>query len=222
MYDLLPEGMELESTVDDIKNSMGCSVYDHYDYQSDYTHYGYSNPTDYSKYTLTKVDRTEITQEELKACGEKNTKIDIIKNWHNTGRTMVKIEADLSELKIIYGSPCLYYRIDYSVSYDAFLEYGNIYRNNLYIDHLDKEKKILGFDSLSSMKDTLDINENGDVDEYIRYVNQEVVITSVISTYQDVTKYVQTDKSNYSTCFYSSSRIIAFISLHILRHILVS
>jgi len=199
MYDLLPEGMELESTVDDIKNSMGCSVYDHYDYQSDYTHYGYSNPTDYSKYTLTKVDRTEITQEELKACGEKNTKIDIIKNWHNTGRTMVKIEADLSELKIIYGSPCLYYRIDYSVSYDAFLEYGNIYRNNLYIDHLDKEKKILGFDSLSSMKDTLDINENGDVDEYIRYVNQEVVITSVISTYQDVTKYVQTDKSNYST-----------------------
>ena len=49
------------------------------------------------------------------------------------------------------------------------------------------------------MKDTLDINENGDVDEYIRYVNQEVVITSVISTYQDVTKYVQTDKSNYST-----------------------
>ena len=48
-------------------------------------------------------------------------------------------------------------------------------------------------------KDASDINENGDTTEKISYQKATTTITSVISTHQDVTKYVQTDKSNYST-----------------------
>lgn len=213
MYDLLPQGMELESSINDIKNSIGCAYitcnsaytdgsHDHYDYQSDYTHYhnGYNNYIDYSSYTLTKLDGSEITQAELKDCGKKNTSVDIIENWNNTGRTLVKIKVDLSELQIISTkSISLYYKLDYSVSYDSYQEYGNIYTNKLYVDYLNPKENQSFYYKVNYEKDNLDINENGIKDERIYYTSSEVIITSVISTYQDVQAQVQSTLSNYST-----------------------
>ena len=157
-------------------------------------------PIDYSSYTLTKLDGSEITQAELKDCGKKNTSVDIIENWNNTGRTLVKIKVDLSELQIISTkSISLYYKLDYSVSYDSYQEYGNIYTNKLYVDYLNPKENQSFYYSVNYEKDNLDINENGIKDERIYYTSSEVIITSVISTYQDVQAQVQSTLSNYST-----------------------
>ena len=44
-----------------------------------------------------------------------------------------------------------------------------------------------------------DINQNGNVLEMLLWNNDSITITSAVSTHQDVTTYVRTDKSNYST-----------------------
>ena len=83
----------------------------------------------------------------------------------------------------------------------SFLEYGNVWENYCY-------GKSLGGNLYEGMSiqdngkydsDASDINENGNTTEKISYQKATTTITSVISTHQDVTKYVQTDKSNYST-----------------------
>ena len=50
-----------------------------------------------------------------------------------------------------------------------------------------------------------DINENGITAEYLNYDNQTKTITSIVSTHKDVTTYVKTDQSNYSTGVVDSS-----------------
>lgn len=47
--------------------------------------------------------------------------------------------------------------------------------------------------------DAIDIDEDGNIEEEFSYAKAQTTITSVISTHQDVTKYVKTDKSSYST-----------------------
>lgn len=212
MYDLLPEGMELTSTADDIRKSIGCAYinndsayqdgrYDHYDYQSDYTHYhsGYNNYIDYSKYTFLKLDGTHITQEEIKNYAVKNSEVTITENWNDTGRTMIKISTDLSELDLLsFRSLGLYYRIDYAVSYDSFLEYGNVYKNKLYVDYLNKKTNQSFHYTVKGEKDILDINENGNTNDSIHYNESQVVITSVVSSHQDVQTQVQTVNDNFT------------------------
>lgn len=89
----------------------------------------------------------------------------------------------------------------YAISYDSFLEYGNVWTNYCYGKSLggNLSEGMSISDNGHYDKDASDINENGDTTEKISYQKATTTITSVISTHQDVTKYVQTDKSNYST-----------------------
>ena len=138
---------------------------------------------------------------------KENATVKISNNWNNTGRTKIEIKLDLSDDPLIFGSTSssLYLGIratcKYAISYDSFLEYGNVWENYCY-------GKSLGGNLYEGMSiqdngkydsDASDINENGNTTEKISYQKATTTITSVISTHQDVTKYVQTDKSNYST-----------------------
>lgn len=95
-----------------------------------------------------------------------------------------------------YYNKYFYYTFNYSISYDSFLGYGSVWTNNSYADKVDGQDNIY---LKNTETDLLDINENGNISENLGFAEASAIITSVISTHQDVTKYVKTDKSNYST-----------------------
>ena len=201
-YDLLPVGMELLSNEEEIQKSI-VAVYSR-DTDRISSSLG-PNSSVNSDFLLYKLDGTKVSVSELIEIVKNQSAVKITKNWNNTGRTKVEVKVDFSDSPIIFGTSSFKYYIGamvscrYAISYDSFLEYGNVWTNYCY-------GKSLGGNLSEGMsisdngyydKDASDINENGDTTEKISY--QKATKTSVISTHQDVTKYVQTDKSNYST-----------------------
>lgn len=189
MYDLLPLGMELDSTEDEILNtfSLQKSSIDVYD-----------------------LEGNVLSLDEIKSL----INIDVIKtnNWNNTGRTRICIIVLFDKPVYLFCSYAWNYYFsttwsyDYHISYDSFLEYGAVWTNYCYGDKLETQEKGINPYYNNKCKDdgtydkaAIDINENGNISDELAYSKAIITIESVISTHQDVTKYVQTDKSNFST-----------------------
>lgn len=198
LYDLLPQGAVLHSSIDEIKESVNI----------DSGRDCYITDTNFKKIPLKDV--------------LSKTEIDIIKteNYNNTGRTMLKIEVHLSEPMYWFNyydvgnyrnCLCFDYRMD--VPYDSFIEYGNVWRNNCYMTPLKNQvgaKAESGYNSYplkdgytvkdngSIDPDVYDINSNGDDTETISYSYDSMTITSVVSTHQDVQTQVQTVNDNFT------------------------
>ena len=183
VYDLLPEGMELISSKEEIaksnyfsRSSLVGNIYD--------------------------IDGEMISLSDLKSNTESEVKIT--NNWRNTNRTRIEIISTFK--KPIYIAKncsnsneyinCLY-TYNYAVSYDSFLEYGAVWENECYTDILNTQE--MNAYISNSKVDEMDIDEDGDNTNKLGNAKATATITSVVSTHQDVTKYVQTDKSNYST-----------------------
>ena len=205
IYDLLPEGMRLISTKEEILASI-VTTNSSQSNQMSGTLYP-SSTTIINQIFLYRLNGTRVNVDEYLKMFKENATVKISNNWNNTGRTKIEIKLDLSDDPLIFGSTSssLYLGIratcKYAISYDSFLEYGNVWENYCY-------GKSLGGNLYEGMSiqdngkydsDASDINENGNTTEKISYQKATTTITSVISTHQDVTKYVQTDKSNYST-----------------------
>ena len=196
LYDLLPEGMELESTKEEIINSVST--------QEAWHGFMWSSYYDFELKSLSYAEVRNIIKS--------NSTVNIYENWRNTGRTKIEIIADFEDTPIYLmtkndnssWSQYLCYTYKWSVSYDSFLEYGNVWENRVYAEFTEQpmsaNKKIYGIDDNGIYdKDAIDINENDQTDDKVCTAKDTATITSVVSTHQDVTKYVQTDKSNYST-----------------------
>lgn len=196
LYDLLPEGMELESTKEEIINSVSTQEAWHGSMWSSYYDF----------------ELNSLSYAEVRNIIKSNSTVNIYENWRNTGRTKIEIIADFEDTPIYLMSKSnnnswtqyLCYTYKWSVSYDSFLEYGNVWENRVYAEFTEQpmsaNKKIYGIDDNGIYdKDAIDINENDQTDDKICTAKATATITSVVSTHQDVTKYVQTDKSNYST-----------------------
>lgn len=197
LYDLLPEGMELESTKEEIVNS-ATIPYDRW-----------------SKGSFYDFELKSLSNEEVRNIIRNNSTVNIYKNWRNTGRTKIEIIADfkdtpiyllLKENEYTSGSNYFCYTYKYSVPYNSFLEYGNIWENRVYTEFTEQpmsENKKLKWGSIDDNGtydiSASDINENNKTDDKICTVKDTATITSVVSTHQDVQTTVQTDKSIYST-----------------------
>lgn len=118
IYDLLPEGMNLTSTTDEIIENITFSEY-----------FGYTSELN----KLTPEYMMEIT----------DFKINIIENWRDTNRTKLEIIVNFSKPIYFTGAnwkcPFIIY-YDYEISYDSYLEYGCDYTNTCYIHQLDGYK----------------------------------------------------------------------------------
>ena len=183
-YDLLPLGMELDSEEKDIVNSISTS----------------------EKY-LWDINKNKINASEFTKLAKENATVEIIKNWKNTGRTWIHLNIDLTKnpVYMLNYSSVLYEGLDwsynYTVSYDSFLEYGNVWENHVFVDYFGNQFEYETTEG-GTYKDPQenDINGNDIEKERMAYAwGTSATITSIISTHQDITKYVQTDKSNYST-----------------------
>ena len=181
IYDLLPIGMELKSTEEDILNSL---------YVKNLS-------------TIYNIDQQKLNQEALKKIIQDNTSIIIQNNYNNTNRTMIKIRVDLINnpiynLDFSYGAyrpvDWISFSYNYSIPYDAYLEYGSNWNNSAAFFFVGNEGRYY-----NSKIDEEDINENENTTEKYSYTTDKVTITSIVSTHQDTTTYVKTDKSNHST-----------------------
>ena len=200
MYDLLPEGMVLTSTIDEMLETLSC-------------------PHIYDSGHGTRIflkDGTLLTNAQFKNMLKENITIEITENWRSTNRTFIYVKIDLTDNPIFfnyaaqnrYAYVSLSYNFD--ISYDAYLEQGNVWKNTLSLNFYQREFDRLYFqhdayacysylDDGSSDPDLADINNNGRIDDYVVYGSAQSTLNAIISTHQDVTKYVKTDLSGYST-----------------------
>lgn len=190
LYDLLPLNMELLSSKEEIADSFDVVFHE--------------NGANVVVYDL-KWNRIE--ENNVGTYVDAKTEVNIINNWNNTGRTKIEINCTFNNPIYIFlkqSSISFNYSYNYSISYDAFLEHGNIWENYCYVDKLETQEK--GVNLLSTITDSgiydsdaVDIDEDGDITDKLAYAKAQATITSVVSTHQDVQKQVKTDKSNYST-----------------------
>lgn len=191
IYDLLPLGMENISSEEEIINSI--SLYNH-------------------SSKIYDINQKSISNTELIEMIKRGATVDFSENWNNTGRTKITIKVDFSARpfytweKYNSGGTDYYqimFNIKYQVSYDSFLEHGNIWENYCYVNKLETQEKGVNIFGVSDNgtydKNAYDINENGDVTEKLSYSKATATITSVVSTHQDVQTQVQSTLSNYST-----------------------
>lgn len=125
MEDLLPEGIELTSTTEDILNSLNLYglVYSNGN--------GIYNYRPNSTYTLDGKNPFKSTQDAIKYIKQR-TNIKITENYENTNRTRIFITIDLSDNPmVVTNSLTPSFTYEYKVSYDSFLTYGNVYTNTV-------------------------------------------------------------------------------------------
>ena len=189
LYDLLPLGMVLTSTEEEIANRL------YLGYRADFY-----------------VDGALVSSSSLI---KNNLTVEIIENWRNTGRTMIILDIDFSEtpalavVKNIGGSQenlnIFRFSYDYYVPYDAFLESGSVWQNSIYFYYKDRDIDTSTFLTEIKQKDNgtidpdiIDLNENSQTEDYLAYYTASKSITSIISTHQDVTTFVKTDKNYFA------------------------
>ena len=200
-YDLLPYGMSLESTPEEMISNIRYWLGNEND-----------NANIVSKSGTTFTDKNDF----LEYC-KKHCIITITENWNNTNRTHIKINFDFSQDPLSFKNTAFNKYLVFpavpiwtSISYDNYLEYGNKWKNNLYVDINNKENvdyKILKGDSVTYLisdngyfdLQEYDINENKIIDEKIFYYNDSVSIYKIISTHQDVQTQVKTFYNDFTT-----------------------
>ena len=197
IYDLLPEGMELTSSKEDIKNSIKGRKP-----TSSEIRYAYES-------LLFDKDFNEITMEESIELMKECSSVEIIHNWRNSSRTMIIITVDMRDNLIMIkpshlGTHYLYPTWTYGckITYDALLEYGPTWTNYMYIERMNPNNII----NTNSVSDNgyyenilFDINNNNNTTETLAYSKQNLTITSIVSSHQAVTTLVKTEYNNYTS-----------------------
>lgn len=194
LYDLLPEGMEIASTKQQIIDSLEV-------------------PEIYQGFYDINFNRID-TREKLKEFVE--PEVIITKNWKNTNRTMLKIIVNYkTPVWTFYQSQSgqIRFTYNYSISYDEYLDKGNVWENIVYTKFFDDQTKGVSYGHSSTTggkeptvydngyldKDAVDLNENDKTSDIYAYQKTNIIMSYVVSTHQDVSKYVKTDKSNYTS-----------------------
>lgn len=194
LYDLLPEGMEIASTKQQIIDSLEV-------------------PEIWQGFYDINFNRIN-TKEKLKEFVE--PEVIITKNWKNTNRTMLKIIVNYkTPVWTFYQSynGQIRFTYNYSISYDEYLDKGNVWENIVYTKFFDDQTKGVSYshsgvsggkeptvyDNGYLDKDAIDLNENDKTSDIYTYRKINIIMSYVVSTHQDVSKYVKTDKSNYTS-----------------------
>ena len=187
IYTILPEGVELNGTEEDIINNIYLSQYEKI-LKSDGT--GFSSAEEYKEYA------------------KEHMKIYIDKDYKGSGRTYIGAVLDFTDapLNLInlagYYSYLLEVKIPVRVTYDSYIENGAEYEIYGYGTYIDDNVFLYGsgssmiqdngaYDSLAS-----DIDQDGNTDEKILHDSITLNIIDAVSTNQDVHVSVKTDLTN--------------------------
>ena len=191
-YDLLPEGMILTSSKEEILNSI-------------------TSDTRYAR-SLYNINKKRLTRSEQEKIFREHASVEIIENWNGTKRTWIHIKIDLNDYPLYYLAVSRYkdylhnslidFSYNYVVSYDSYLEYGPQWKNNLYASYYGDNKFERGLtiiDNGNKDSDELDINNNGDTTEKLMFDSDSITFTNPTSSHQDLQIQTLSTLSNYST-----------------------
>ena len=189
-YDLLPMGIEITDTEEEVEASVG--RYRCYNSELLYGKDGqplFNNITECERFVRGKAT------------------VHIVENWHETGRTYISASIDFSEKPFAtanntgYGPYVPSFDFNYSISYDDYMEYGREYTNFIYIDADGLKTTHREYNS-NTVKDNggndaaaVDINENGDTEECLDTRGHQITLLVATSTKQDLKKTVKTEHS---------------------------
>ncbi len=190
-YDILPNGMNLVMSKEEIKNSINI------DYRIG-NQYVYRN--------LKLKDGTKFnTPAELENYIKEYSTVDIDYNYRNSGRIKISIIYNLNEIDWSYYlenyftgnayNDGIYVKIKAEIPYDSILEYGTIYKNYVYGMWNNQEYSYSGSNKDDGQYDPLanDIDNDGDTRENVAYASNTLNITHAVSSQQAVIKQVRTD-----------------------------
>lgn len=184
-YDLLPEGMNLTSTSEEILNTISSE----------------------KALNLYGIDKKSVSKNNFISLVKQNSSIEIIENYKGTNRTLIHLTIDLSDYPIYYivfeygiyrSGYDIVFNYNFDIPYDSYLEFGNTWENEIDMFYLGNQFE-------AETTDANDVNGNGNITEKYNSSVVEKTITAVVSTHQDVAKFVQTDKNNFSTSLVNSS-----------------
>ena len=222
MYDLLPEGIDLAVTADELKEGIAkCMTFFTAKFQTvngNYTSNRYS-------YLMNHLN------------------VEVIEDYEGTGRTFIKIEVDMSDdpLDLTYtwnydndngrftaasswpGEYFLYQiPIPCQISFDNWYEYGSTYTNTLFVSDTNHSKgysstinrfggtttsSLLGqtpdngsFQTDPALQSIMsDLDKDGNTTESIGTSTISEAINATMNTYTDIIKRISVDQENYTT-----------------------
>ncbi len=183
-YDILPIGMNLISTKEEITDSIFTG-----------------NNFEYYKLKLKNGDKFN-NRFQFEEYIRNNTIVDIDYNYRSSGRTKISVIYNLNEIDWSYYledrmqvMSNISFILDVNISYDSILEYGTSYKNYIYTMWNNQEYSYYNskldngyFDILAS-----DIDNDGNVSENLECSNEILSITHAVSSQQAVIKQVRTD-----------------------------
>lgn len=200
-YDLLPKGLESDITAEKLLDTISIKPANIYTY-----------------FYLSNGEKAFESNDEFADFIREHSTITITENFNGTGRTKIEWNADFSDTPLLHVYsyyiedpskthldkyyPCPYISFQTYVSYDTYMELGANYKNYGYSEMYQEDQRIVPRyikDNGQYDPEFIDINNNEITDEYFAYANDQITITSVISAYQDVSTFVQTDYSNFDT-----------------------
>lgn len=216
LYDLLPEGIELNATEAQIKSAFAKNQNVNIFNNKSNTYSQYSNGTH-------------------RKWWEDHTIVEIIEDYQGTGRTLLKVQLDCKNDPIDlnhtydyyfpqYGHltnsyPIAFLRFDIpipcKISFDNWYELGNTYTNYLYItdsneskgyitelnrfSHSQTESEISYVSDTGYFDEVLsDIDGDGITNETIGYAKLTKTFSAAMNTYTDLTKTISTDGETWS------------------------
>ncbi len=185
-YDILPEGMKLSSSKEEMINSI-------------------SLIKNFNLDNLKLKDGTIINSiYKFEDYIRKNVKIEIDYNYKDSGRTKVSIIYDFNDIDFSYYNlyqlhihPILYLNVD--IPYDSIEEYGTKYVNHSYLMWNTQEYEYYrDFELDDGRHDSLasDIDNDGDTEEKLLCGSNTLNITHAVSSKQAVIKQLKTDMTN--------------------------
>ncbi len=188
-YIILPPGMSVGSSKQEIINSIDISVW------SVGNGYGHVMNTDFEELTrpeLVSLIKETITEDD----------ITITENWNSTGKTLMKVVIPFGEEGIYLFSTSSYCQIEVGIKYDGIVtyddyeEYGDTYSFEVYAEAYNK---LFSPNQGDQKYDIYDLNGNGNTYDYLGYSSSYDRILSAVSSHQDVQTNVQTDLNNFKT-----------------------
>ncbi len=200
-YDLLPEGMELLSTPEEIEASM----------ELGYAEMGWwkdvFNPINQDSYsTIRDENMNEIRWQEFEDICRENINVTVERNWNGTNRTKITVDVDLSEhpfyitshtdnTQTIWSSRLIGVEYRFAVPYSSLEDYGKSFINSVYAEPIPGDRVTLD----GTYNDVLDLNENGSKTDRMTRSDASFTITYESASLQGLTKTVETDQTAFTT-----------------------
>lgn len=186
-YDLLPMGMDVNEEAWTQNIDFGVTYCQVKDYMFDQSAAPYFN-----------------SDQECLDYLESHTSHTITRNWRNTGRTFVHITIDFSERPYsvlragsVSAGALPGVILPYSISYDAYREFGRTYTNRVYSEISNTTKTNGTLDDGNLDPDAVDINGNGLTDDTLATATTSVNLVSATATAQDLQTSVASNNSHY-------------------------